>query len=432
MPSRVALDGQGNVYVASQGFQFQGSVTKIAADQTDCIDRNNNGRIDTSTSRESLDYGEDECVLWTRHVGPPNAVLRALTVDVGDAQRPDGYVWVGGFNTRTLYKLDPLDGTVINTVETDLEPYGALVTGDGTLYVSTLGSGDLEAIDTRLARVRHRHQNPVELRNGCQGSYGITLDRHGRIWTNGWDCPDAIAYDPAENTWCRVTIPGDQAVGRGITGDSAGRIWTTVGGDGQSHVAWWDQSACQPGESNAVPDAQIIRAPGVIRGPTAIGSDSRGNIWVAHHDTPKMLKIEPNNDHQITVFEGTNRVYSYTDFTGINRRMSLGLGTYHHEFQANCDAPQWTQLHWSASIPPGSTINFSVQVADRRHKLDLATPLTVADIPGSESPVHVGQLLDAAGIRHHAFIRVKATMTLGADQSSPVLRQFKMNWSCDD
>ena len=66
----------------------------------------------------------------------------------------------------------------------------------------------------------------------------------------------------------------------------------------------------------------------------------------------------------MTVFDGTNRVYSYTDFTGINRRMSLGLGTYQHEFQANCAAPRWTQLHWSASIPPGAQISFSVQVAD--------------------------------------------------------------------
>ena len=217
MPSRVALDGHGDVYVASQGFQFQGTVTKIAADQTDCIDRNNNGRIDTSTDRSPMDYGEDECVLWTRAVGPPNAVLRALTVDVGDGQRPGGYVWVGGFNTHLMYKLDPTDGTVIDTVPTELEPYGAVVAGDGTLYVSALGSGDLEAIDSRQGRVVQRVANPAELRDGCRGSYGITLDRQGRIWTNGWDCPDAVAYD-LRRSWCRVTIPGHDTIGRGIAG----------------------------------------------------------------------------------------------------------------------------------------------------------------------------------------------------------------------
>ena len=50
--------------------------------------------------------------------GPTKCGL-ALTVDVGDGQRPGGYVWVGGFNTHLMYKLDPTDGTVIDTVPTD-------------------------------------------------------------------------------------------------------------------------------------------------------------------------------------------------------------------------------------------------------------------------------------------------------------------------
>ena len=72
----------------------------------------------------------------------------------------------------------------------------------------------------------------------------------------------------------------------GIAGDPSGRVWTAIGGDGQSHLAWWDQDLCTS-ESNAVPALQITRAPGVVRGPTAVGSDSRGQIWVAHHDSQR-------------------------------------------------------------------------------------------------------------------------------------------------
>ena len=63
MPSRVAIDSIGNAYVASRGFQFQGTVTKIAGNLNECVDRNNNGRIDTSHNDLPLEYGQDECAL---------------------------------------------------------------------------------------------------------------------------------------------------------------------------------------------------------------------------------------------------------------------------------------------------------------------------------------------------------------------------------
>ena len=65
MPSRVVVDGSGDAYVANRGFSMQGTVTKIAANIDDCVDRNGNGMIDTSTGSTALPFDEDECVLWT-------------------------------------------------------------------------------------------------------------------------------------------------------------------------------------------------------------------------------------------------------------------------------------------------------------------------------------------------------------------------------
>jgi hypothetical protein len=431
MPSRVAIDSDGNAYIASRGFQFQGTVTKIAAQLNECIDRNNNGRIDTSRDGVPLDYDADECVLWTQPVGERNAVLRALTIDIGDAENPDGYVWVGGYNTRKLYKLNPTTGETMTTVDIEVQPYGAVVAGTGVIYVSTLGEGRLQSVNSRTNEAGPIIENPADLREGCRSSYGLSLDRSGRVWMSGWDCPDAIAYDPADASWCRVELPFGLQVGRGIAGDPQGRVWTAVGGDGQSHIAWWAGDQCEPGNSSRLPAAQLIRGPGGTQGPTAVGSDSAGHIWMAHHVSPTLLRFDPSQNNSMTEYEGTNRVYSYSDFTGITRRMSLGLGTYDHEFRANCAAPNWGNFTWDATVPEGGLLTFSIQTADTRAKLDLAPLVDLAQLPGDRSPAHIGTLLDAALVQQEEYVRIRATLSLGDGGSSPSLRQMVINWDCD-
>ena len=83
---------------------------------------------------------------------------------------------------------------------------------------------------------------------------------------------------------------------------------------------------------NELPEAQFLRGPAGTRGPTAVGSDSSGQIWMAHHISPTLLKFDPQRNMEMSEYGGTNRVYSYSDFTGVTRTMSLGLGTYQHDF----------------------------------------------------------------------------------------------------
>ena len=69
----------------------------------------------------------DECVLWTANVGTSDAVLRALAIDRGDAMRPNGYVWVGGYNNQVFYKLDPNTGaTIASARQSPVRPYGGV------------------------------------------------------------------------------------------------------------------------------------------------------------------------------------------------------------------------------------------------------------------------------------------------------------------
>src|SRR5262249_46854295 len=47
-PSRTSVDFNGDVWVANRAPAGQASITKIANDPSECVDRNSNGKVDTS------------------------------------------------------------------------------------------------------------------------------------------------------------------------------------------------------------------------------------------------------------------------------------------------------------------------------------------------------------------------------------------------
>jgi hypothetical protein len=85
-PSRTAVDKDGNCWVGNRG---NGTVVKIA--MTGGIDRNGNGKIDTSTdlngngrieANEMLPWGQDEAILVSVSVGNNSSSLpRAVAID---------------------------------------------------------------------------------------------------------------------------------------------------------------------------------------------------------------------------------------------------------------------------------------------------------------------------------------------------------------
>lgn len=63
-PSRTSVDQLGNVAVSNRD---PGSIIKIMALKAKCIDKNNNGMIDTSAGPNDIrPWGNSECVLWSQ------------------------------------------------------------------------------------------------------------------------------------------------------------------------------------------------------------------------------------------------------------------------------------------------------------------------------------------------------------------------------
>jgi hypothetical protein len=434
-PSRVAVDGNGDVYIANRGFSMQGTVTKIAADRRDCVDRNGNGMIDTSTSATPLPYGADECVLWTANVGPVDAVLRALTVDRGDMMFPQGYPWVGGYNNRVFYKLNPRTGAVLSMVSVPVSPYGAVVTADGRLWIGTLNSGGTAYIDTATNAVSPFIGYPIGMRSGCRNSYGITADNRGRIWFAGWDCRDALGFDPRSGQWTRVDLtpiipPGGYA-GRGITVESTGRVWLawSASGESQSRLAYWDSDGFVPGGNITSLAVHTINVSDAYQGPSGVGIDRNGNLWLAHHITSELFRYTPSTGVRQT-FTGANRVYTYSDFTGSVRRTVIGQGTYSEDFDAGCNNPTFNTLEWDADAPAGTSVSFAAGTAATTAGLDTAMSIAVATAPRDPSPADIAAAFTAASITPRRYVRVVVTLRASSTGVSPALRSLHVTWHC--
>jgi streptogramin lyase len=426
MPSRVVVDGNGDAYIANRAFDMQGTVTKIAGDRAECIDRNGNGMIDTATSATPLAWGADECVLWTANVGAVNAVLRAITIDRGDAARPNGYVWVGAFNTSQFFRLDPRDGSTLNTLSIGLQPYGAVVTSDGRLW-ATYGNR-IQPIDTTTRVVGTVVNLPFSL-------YGPTADALGRLWFS--PVGGALyGYNPMTGQSTQVPLRSGSSLG--VTSDALGNIWVGLNEAGRTSFARMAVSSFVGGPAGGAPGNIPASAVTYFDGPanpsgafpSAVGVDRSGAVWLAHYNgDSRLLRLDPMTS-AVTTFSGPNMSYSYSDFTGSVRRASIPQGSYEQTFDLGCANPVLSTFEVAGSFPAGTTTNVSMRTAATVAGLATATPVPVASIPPLASPYNMATAFSTAGVAPSAQLRVTMSLRAGSDGAVPSVSRINLVWTC--
>ncbi len=169
-PSRIAIDVDGNAFVLNRmpGLGTPPFLMKILVDTA--IDRNGNGAIDTSEETNGtagIQAAEirplaantnagigDERVAWTRAIGTGTSFGRSVCI------APDGRLWVGIWNQRRYYRVDPSTGDTIGIGPTNAafvsipnwNPYGCTIDRNGILWSATL-SGGLGRVDTNTGAV---------------------------------------------------------------------------------------------------------------------------------------------------------------------------------------------------------------------------------------------------------------------------------------
>jgi len=416
-PSRTAVDQNFDCYVANRAFGNQGTVTKIAADPRRCIDRNANGRIDTSVDRNmdgSINMGDpteffgvnDECILWTVPVGVNNGVPRALAIGVAPAGVDVGDVWVGNYNEARAYRLRPSDGATLGNVSMCTggvcnNPYGAAVDARGRVFFWARQGGN-QRVFSYITPSTGTHTFTADVPYWYPVGYGMTyyVNADGSqeyFFAADSDNGIVLRYNVLANNWLYVGTPGRGAP-RGMAADVNGNVyaagWTTGygwGGGCNSRLWRWDTNLANLQQWTA-PSASCFMGVGVTFD-NAIWLIGAGNSRGARIDAARTAWVESPQ-----VFRGP---YTYSDFIG------YGLNVFanprgHYSFVTDAGPTcnmTWTTATWRATVPTGTSVEVFVRSAATSAGLATATwygpfrtsPANLTLAPG---PVPNGRFLE--------------------------------------
>lgn len=397
-PSRTSVDIEGNVWVANRAPGAWGSVTKIAANPAACIDRNGNGVIDTSrdvngdglvaTSSDEFLGQNDECIVTTIPVGLSGFYLQAVAVD------RDGNVWVGAYNAKTAYQIDPATGSIVRSVTVPVNPYGFTVR-DNYLYVAGYSSG--------VARVDLA--TGAGVRKSCGVGWGLAVDSNGKAWFGGYYSGGILRVDFDAEDGCTRFDPASTTI-TGVAIDGEGQIWASA--YTKKFVHKYDSSGNLLGK---------VATPGAAGHAIDVGHD--GSIWVPGYSAdiyriesgapggPPGAVTKTSSGHPLRPAVSND---SYSDTTGfIVRNSSAQEGTWTAKQDSAKNGTLWGVVAWTAATPPGTSVRAEVRAADSPAALELAPFMTVAN----------GQLFDGAGVRGR-YLETKFTLR-STSTASPVL-----------
>ncbi len=384
-PSRTAVDLRGSVYVANRAFFGQGTLTKIAGFESDCVDRNGNGMIETSRDLDADGVIErsvpgeflgqrDECILWTVNVGGVNGVPRAVAIDAR------GHPWVGLHGESAFLELDPADGRVLRRVSLPgrFAPYGMAADGRGNVWATEVHTGRIIAVDSATGVATSAITGIT--RDGCSSSYGIAVDERDRVWVAGFLCEAAYRYDQDSRTWAVVPLP-DSRVTRGIAADGRGRVYVASSHDWITFAPSGIMSS-DPISRLTIIDADRARVERVLgaagelpgRGTTGVGLDSTGNLWLVNQASSTATRVDTRTFAARDFPTGISP-YTYSDFTGYALRTFTAPNGYLRTVIEGCGVgpTEWERVTWDATVPAGTRVELRVRVAGTAADLARAT-----------------------------------------------------------
>ncbi|MBR57778.1 MAG: hypothetical protein CMH54_06940 [Myxococcales bacterium] len=430
-PSRTAVDLYGNGIITCRG---NGGVMKIAAVASYCIDKNNDGLIQTTVdsnndcsvqAEEMLSISEDECVLW--NVQPDSTtgdggLARAAGVD------HENHIWVGYWSSKRLRRLEPTAGNVVHTIDLEERPYGIAIDGDGIIWVASR-----DPHPHRLAKV-----HPVDGRLNAWASpaghmYGVGIDPYGKVWVATGEGQGLARFDPLSETWMNWSWGG-----RGYTRGVVALMLTNPDGSlaGSTVYAAHNTFNCQGDSSSrlvsVVDAASLEDLPaidlGLYRGPVGVSIDRTGNLWTVNmcengsQWEGSASKVDTETGQVIGTYSVGNMPYTYSDMTGyVLGTITAPQGSYRHIF----DAPslrdyEWLRIEIEAVFPADATTWITVRVRAANTNEELATTPwseTFGPYPPQAFPVDltaaniVGTLMEVELVLH--------TQTTGA---SPIVK----------
>ncbi|RAL23641.1 hypothetical protein DL240_05635 [Lujinxingia litoralis] len=418
-PSRTSVDSFGDVYVGNRAGR---GVTKIASG-SECVDKNANGSIETSTGAGDIkDWGQDECVIWHRSL-PDGGIIRALAAQQeGDR----AVVWVGGWDS-TIWKLDGETGDVLLRTRSPVPPYGFALDQEGNLWIANLGNllgriDTLQCLDETSCNqdaCGNDGDDCVKQRiNAPKSGYGITVDFKQRVWLGG----NVMRYDPAQPQGQRWFAVEGLPFVHGISADEQGYIYGASLGQGIARM-----DADNPNDNTIIAGTAGQSVKGVA-------VDLEGKVWGINRQHNNAFVVEPGPGlHDGAVSEtltGLVSPYTYSDMTGSQLRFATNQSGVWRRVFTGCSSRdayfhEWRYLRFDADAPSGSSILWQVRVADSSSLLGEQAWIDLGSSPALGSPIDLLALLEPLNLHQARYLEVRAQLSAARDDVQlhvPVIR----------
>ncbi|MBI4337680.1 MAG: right-handed parallel beta-helix repeat-containing protein [Chloroflexi bacterium] len=395
-PSRTTVDINGNVWAGNRDESGgnAGSVVQVGLRENgQCVDRNANGTIETSTglgdvkpwAGPDVASAQDECII--KFVRTPNAPnVRHVSVDGNND------VWVGGYPyfPTSFVKVSGGTGAILDSFASQCGGYGGLVDGNGILWSAAISQSVLLRYD------------PVTRVQTCIGvplSYGLGIDSNGFIWNATWDDNRIAKIDPAGVVQFLKPSGGSGSRGVAVTPDD--NIWVA-----NSH-------------SNTVTrlnnNGDLVAIIPVGAQPTGVAVDAAGKVWVTNYDSWNAMRIDPaTNAVDLTVPLGQSAYpYNYSDMTGAVVLGAQHIGSWRTVVDGGAPGIDWDNtVAWTSQEPDGT----SVVVEVRTSETDVFS--------GDRMEVQNGVPFDAPPGR---YLEVKVTLRSDAAGATPIVEDLTVH-----
>jgi len=305
-PSRTAIDHYGNAWIGNRATNTLVKVGNLGLGT--CVDKNGNGKIDTTRDTnndgviedsEMVSFENDECILKevalpidsnppTRQSLSDGAGVRAVCIDANDN------VYAGLFDYKKMFYISK-DGQILKTIDlsqSGCRPYGCVVDKNGYVWISCVVDYMLVKYDPKTDKVDSYYQGIYV--------YGLTPTAAGDgVVFNAWEHSQIRKIGLDGSTIWSVSGPYQ---GRGITVDKDDNIYAV--GSYYGEVWKLDKNG-----------NKLKSISGVCNQPTGIGLDYYGNVWVACYGDGQIVRLDKDLNVLNRVTIGGNH-YVYSDWTG--------------------------------------------------------------------------------------------------------------------
>jgi len=409
-PSRTTVDLNGNVWNTNRAGNSVVHVGLVENGQ--CVDRNGNGIIETSTgfgdikpwtnlngadTNGGVSTAQDECIIHYTKVNSFGTRHVSVT--------KDNDIWVSGTSGRRFDLLDGVTGQIKRAEPTvGFGGYGGLIDKNGVIWSSN-------------PMLRWDTSKPLTGANGTNWtgfnhpSYGLCIDSSGNVWNTSFGNGQIRKFAPS-GALLGIFNQGD-AFAQGCVVDKKDDVWVA-------------HSLNRSTVGHLKNDGTYVGTIAVQSGPTGVAVDGSGKVWATNHNSRTVSRIDPNlgplgpdGVTHVGAVDFTTRnlggdLYNYSDMTGSTLTGIPASGTWSTVFDSGITGAEWGRIGWTAKMCGDASL--TVSVASSTNGTTFGPSQTVSN--GADPSVANGR-----------FLRIVVNFKRSASGESPILYDLSVGTS---